>query len=83
MIPPDDPHVPRPPRARRRARLLKGQGLHLLNAGYLSFIVFGIAALTLTGWVHRAGAWVLLPTIVPVAFVIIGSAVQSRDEQAD
>ncbi|MFF4410146.1 hypothetical protein [Streptomyces sp. NPDC001404] len=82
MIPPDGPHVPRP-HARRRARLLQGQGRHLLNAGYLSFVVFGIAALTLTDWARGADEWIWLPAAVPVTFVIIGAAVQSRDEQAD
>lgn len=82
MIPHDDPHVPRP-HTRRRARLLQGQGRHLLNAGYFSFIVFGIAALTLTDWARSANEWIWLPAAVPVTFVIIGAAVQSRDELTD
>ncbi|WP_405749284.1 hypothetical protein OG232_04235 [Streptomyces sp. NBC_01411] len=82
MIQPDGPHVPRP-HARRRARLLQGQSQHLLNAAYLSFIVFGIAALALTDWARSADDWIWLPMAVPVTFVIIGAAVQSRDKQAD
>jgi hypothetical protein len=70
------------PQAQRRKRLLQGQGQHLLNAGYLSFIVFGTAAQTLTDWVRRADTLIWLPATVPLAFVIVGAAVQSRDKRA-
>ncbi|MFS0691710.1 hypothetical protein [Streptomyces nitrosporeus] len=79
MTPPKDPDAPRT-HARRRPGLLRGQGRHLMNAGYLSFIVFGVGALTLTDWVRGADGWIWLPAVVPVTFVIVGAAVQTRDE---
>ncbi|MFD7342407.1 hypothetical protein ACFV98_41620 [Streptomyces violascens] len=43
--------------------------------------MFGVSALTLTDWASRADVWIWLPAMVPVTFVIVGAAVQNRDER--
>ncbi|MFF2228639.1 hypothetical protein ACFVV7_35565 [Streptomyces globisporus] len=76
---PDLPPAPASPPRRRRG-LLRGQGKHILDAGYVSFFVYGASAQAVTDWTREAGEWIWLPAAVPMSFVLLGAAVKRRDE---